>query len=56
LNKESHFIDWLDSESFNKTYIVGIVKRYLNGEELRGQEMNDINVLALHTAIGIYGE
>jgi asparagine synthetase B (glutamine-hydrolysing) len=54
--KDSNFIQMLDSATFNHEYIDGIVKRYVNGEELRGQEMNDIGVLAVHSAIGVYGQ
>lgn len=54
--KKGSFIEWLDSGIFDRSYINGIVSRYLNGEELRGQEMNDLGVLANHSAIGIYGQ
>jgi len=54
--KDSSFIEWLDSQIFDRSYIDGIVGRYLKGEELRGQEMNDVGVLALHATIGIYGQ
>ena len=53
--RKGHFIDFLDSKMFDRTYIDGIVKRYLNGEELVGQEMNDLGMLATHSAIGVYG-
>jgi len=36
------------------SYIENIVARYLYGEELFGQEMNDIYVLAMQSTIGIY--
>jgi hypothetical protein len=48
------FISKLDPEAFNMSYIENIVARYLNGEELFGQEMNDIYVLAIQSTIGIY--
>ena len=54
--KEGKFVDWLDSNFFDRSYIEGIVSRYLKGEELRGQEMNDLGVLAMHSAIGVYGQ
>jgi hypothetical protein len=52
--KERHFVSWIDSELFDLKYIDGIVSRYLIGEELRGQELNDIAALSMHSAIGIY--
>ena len=54
--QEGHFVEWLDSSVFDRSYINGIVSRYVKGEELRGQEMNDLGVLAMHSAIGIYGQ
>jgi len=53
--KKGQFIKFLDSEMFDRKYIDGIVRRYLQGEELYGQEMNDLGMLATHSAIGIYG-
>ena len=53
--QEGKFIEWLDKGVFDRSYIDGIVGRYLKGEELRGQEMNDLGVLAMHSAIGVYG-
>jgi len=52
--KDGTFISKIDPESFNMSYIENIVARYLNGEELFGQEMNDIYVLAMQSTIGIY--
>jgi len=54
--KESGFIEWLNASMFDRSYIDGIIDRYLKGEELRGQEMNDLCVLAMHSAIGVYGK
>jgi hypothetical protein len=54
--KTGRFIDWLDSRVFCRSYMDGVVDRYLKGEELRGQEMNDLGVLAMHSVIGVYGE
>lgn len=54
--KEGRFVDWLDSTIFDRSYVDGIINRYLKGEELRGQEMKDLGVLAMHSAIGIYGQ
>jgi hypothetical protein len=50
----SQFIHWLDESVFDHSYINGITQRYLAGEELKGQEMNDMGVLAIHSAIGVY--
>ncbi len=50
------FVDWLDSNVFDRSYIDAIIGRYLKGEELHGQEMNDLGVLATHSAIGVYGQ
>lgn len=47
---------WIGEDYFDQKYIQGIVKRYLNNEEFRGQEMNDLGVLAMQSAIGFYGE
>jgi hypothetical protein len=44
----------LDSGTFDHAYINGIVSRYLNGEEFRGAEMNDVGALAFHSAVGCY--
>jgi len=49
------FVDWLDTSVFDLTYVDALIDRYLKGEELRGQAMRDLCVLALHSAIGVYG-
>lgn len=49
-------VDWLDAKVFDRTYIDGIIGRYVKGEELRGQEMNDLGSLAVQSAIGVYGK
>lgn len=54
--QSGRFVEWLDSSVFCRSYMDGIVDRYLKGEELRGQEMNDLGVLAMHSVIGVYGE
>jgi hypothetical protein len=54
--REGKFLGCLDDEIFDHAYIDGVVKCYLKGEELRGQEMNDLGVLAMHSAIGVYGQ
>lgn len=48
--------DWIGDEYFDQKYIQALVRRYLNNEEFRGQEMNDLGVLAMQSAIGFYGE
>ncbi len=54
--KKGSFVEWLDSATFDRTYIDCIVAKYLGGEELVGQEMNDLGVLANHSTFGIYGQ
>lgn len=54
--KAGNFVGALDASIFDRSYIDGIVGRYLKGEELKGQDMKDLSVLAMHSAIGIYGE
>lgn len=54
--RQNRFVDWLGSDMFDRMYIDGIVRRYLQGEQLHGQEMNDLGVLAMHSAIGFYGQ
>jgi hypothetical protein len=54
--RAGRFVEWFDVSAFNRPYIDAIVGRYLKGEELRGQEMNDLGVLAMHSVIGVYGE
>jgi hypothetical protein len=52
--KDRSFISKIDSEAFNMVYIENIVARYLKGEELVGQEMNDIYILAMQSTVGVY--
>jgi len=54
--QEARFVEWLDAAIFDRFYIDEIVGRYLKSEELQGQEMNDLGVLATHSLIGFYGE
>ena len=54
--QKERFTEWLDSDIFDRPYIDGIIARYLKGEELVGQEMNDLGALAMHSAIGVYGQ
>ncbi len=54
--KKGIFVDCLDSQFFDRSYINGLAKRYLRGEELRGQEQTDLGALAMHSAVGIYGK
>lgn len=49
------FQHWLGNDSFNHEYIDQVVQRYLNNEEFRGAEMNDLGVMAMHAAVGGYG-
>ena len=52
--KKGRFVEWLDTSVFDKLYIDEIIGRYLKGEELYGQEMNDLGALAMQSAIGFY--
>lgn len=52
--RSGDFLDMLDGETFDRPYIEGIVNRYVKGEELRGQEMNDLGTIATHSAVGVY--
>jgi len=45
----------LDPDVFDVPYLDGLATTYLNGQELRGQELNDVFALATHAAIGLYG-
>jgi hypothetical protein len=54
--KKKVFIDCLDTQVFDRDYIDGLSKRYLKGEELRGQEQGDLGTLAMHSAVGVYGK
>jgi hypothetical protein len=54
--KKGLFIDSLDSQVFDRAYIGGLAKRYLKGEEMRGQEQADLGTLAMHSAVGLYGK
>jgi hypothetical protein len=51
----NRFQQWLDANTFDHGYIDRITKRYLNNEEFRGAEMQDLGAIALHAAIGQYG-
>lgn len=53
--KAGRFIEWLDETVFDQPYIRSLVSRYLKGEELLGQEMNDLAGIAMHSALGVYG-
>jgi asparagine synthetase B (glutamine-hydrolysing) len=50
-----NFLESLDSRVFDVNYINGIVKSYLGGTELRGEEAGDIFQIATHSAVGVYG-
>lgn len=51
----ARFVEWLDGRFFDRTYIDMIIDSYRKGEELKGQYMKDLNVLAMHSLIGVYG-
>jgi hypothetical protein len=52
---KGHFIEWLDSATFDRGYINKIVGNYIKGEEVSGAQMNDLSALAMHSVIGQYG-
>jgi hypothetical protein len=54
--KEGRFVNNLDQSMFDFDYIAGITKSYLSGEELKGQALSDVVVLAMHSAVGVYGK
>ena len=54
--QKGRFVEWLDSDIFNRPYIDKIIGCYLKCQELHGQEMNDLGALAMHSAIGVYGQ
>ena len=53
--QKAQFVEWLDGKFFDRTYIDMIIGSYLKGEELNGQCMKDLSVLATHSLIGVYG-
>jgi hypothetical protein len=53
--KKGNFVDWLEPQVFDHLYVDNLVAKYLAGEILFGQEMSDLGVLAMHSAIGVYG-
>lgn len=53
--KEGKLFEWLDEDMFDLGYVSGLTKRYLDGEELKAGEMNDLASLAMHSSIGVYG-
>lgn len=54
--RDGKFINKMDQSIFDLDYVQRITKSYLNGEELKGQALSDSIVLAMHSAVGIYGE
>jgi hypothetical protein len=54
--RDGKFIGKLDQTIFDINYIDSIAKSYLDGEELKGQALSDGIVLAMHAAVGVYGE
>jgi len=54
--REGKFLNGLDQTMFDIGYIGGITEGYLKGEELKGQALSDLGVLAMHSAVGVYGK
>lgn len=55
--KESRFVDSLDPNMFDRSYIdKEVIQPYMAGAEVRGQQLNDLAALAMHSTIGIYGQ
>jgi hypothetical protein len=52
--KDGKFVDWLDSNTFDKDYINRIVKNFLGGDSLAAAEMNDLTLIGMHSTIGVY--
>jgi hypothetical protein len=48
------FLNKIDSDWFDNTYINSIVNNYITGKEIKGQELNEVSALALQSAIGLY--
>lgn len=54
--RQGNFISKLDEGMFDLNYIQKITESYLSGEELKGQALSDTIVLAMHSAVGVYGK
>jgi hypothetical protein len=55
--RKGSFVEKLESNVFDHSYINNkVIKPYLEGKELRGQEMNDLSTIAMHSVIGTFGE
>ncbi|MBU3598263.1 asparagine synthase-related protein [Polynucleobacter bastaniensis] len=52
--REKSFINLLNEEYFDLSYIDKTIKKYLEGEELLGQEVADILSLGNHSLVGVY--
>lgn len=46
---------WLSPDVFDLDYVASFVKRYVEGKEVRGSEMNDLWALCVLTMTGWYG-
>lgn len=53
--RQGNFSEWLDGDIFDLGYVRGLMKRYIDGEEFKSNEMNDLVSLAMHSTIGVYG-
>jgi hypothetical protein len=53
--RQGNFSEWLDRDIFDLGYVRGLMKRYIDGEEFKSNEMNDLVSLAMHSTIGVYG-
>lgn len=53
--KRREYRSVLDEAVFDLPYLDSLVERYLNGEELRGAERNDVMTLCIVSMVGWYG-
>jgi len=54
--QKNALLDWIGTDLFDQSYMGELIQQYQSGDELRGVRMNDLSVLAFHSAIGFYGE
>ncbi|MBL69333.1 MAG: hypothetical protein CMO74_12950 [Verrucomicrobiales bacterium] len=54
--KEKSYINNFSEEWFCHEYIAGIENKYLSGDEMRGDELNDLASLSMLSTIGMYGD
>ena len=54
--RQGEFISKLNQDMFDLDYVHKITNSYLAGEELKGQALSDTIVLAMHSAVGVYGK